>query len=287
MGFFSDITADDIMNEEDGVIKEVAPLVFNPTAEEDELSDEQTDDMLEESLKDEYNEEEIMISSNQEDDDNDVLEEVENVSEIVQEVIKTSKERIEKQKDKKVVSTTNSTDVTLITEKTKIDGNISCDNHCVIYGSVNGSVNANTLIVEKDAHVLKSVQSAHEMIIKGNVGDKTKTKETDKISYEVESLENIKMSGCRIQGNVFAKEDILIENDSIVIGNITATGIIIDKGAIKGNLDINGPVLLKSGAIIKGNIKSAEITMEKGAKVSGTVEQCYGDNNIIDDNLFK
>ena len=281
MGFFSDITTEDIMNEDDGVVKEVAPVVLDTSAE---LEDEKVDEILEETIEDEY-EEELLISSNQEEEDSDILEEVTLASEVIKKVISNNKE-VEKKKKKEVDNTAlvASSNTTIITAGSKIEGNLVCDNDCIVYGTVNGSVNANNLTIEKNAVVSSSVQSEHSLVIKGTIGTSFVKEKEDQ--YAVESLETIQMVGCNVKGNVYAKEEITIDENSIIVGNITATGITIEKGAIKGNLDIDGPVLLKAGAIVKGNIKSAEITMEKGAKVSGTVEQCYGDNNVIDDALF-
>ena len=82
--------------------------------------------------------------------------------------------------------------------------------------------------------------------------------------------------GAQINGDVDAALSVKVGQDSVIIGNVTATSAVI-AGAVKGNIDVKGPVILDSSAIVMGNIKSMSVQINNGAVVDGMCSQCYAE----------
>ncbi len=84
--------------------------------------------------------------------------------------------------------------------------------------------------------------------------------------------------GSKITGEVNSLGSVKIGQNSVVIGNITATSAVI-AGAVKGDIDVQGPVILDTTAIVMGNIKSKSVQINNGAVIEGMCSQCYADVN--------
>ena len=84
--------------------------------------------------------------------------------------------------------------------------------------------------------------------------------------------------GSKITGEVNSLDSVKIGQNSVVIGNITATSAVV-AGAVKGDIDVQGPVILDTTAIVMGNIKSKSVQINNGAVIEGMCSQCYADVN--------
>lgn len=84
--------------------------------------------------------------------------------------------------------------------------------------------------------------------------------------------------GSKITGEVNSQGSVKIGQNSVVIGNITATSAVV-AGAVKGDIDVQGPVILDTTAIVMGNIKSKSVQINNGAVIEGMCSQCYADVN--------
>lgn len=84
--------------------------------------------------------------------------------------------------------------------------------------------------------------------------------------------------GSKITGEVNSLGSVKIGQNSVVIGNITATSAVV-AGAVKGDIDVQGPVILDTTAIVMGNIKSKSVQINNGAVIEGLCSQCYADVN--------
>ncbi len=80
----------------------------------------------------------------------------------------------------------------------------------------------------------------------------------------------------RITGEVISSGPVKIGQDSVIIGNITASSAVI-AGAVKGNIDVTGPVILDTSAIVMGDIKSKSVQINNGAVIEGHCSQSYAD----------
>lgn len=73
-----------------------------------------------------------------------------------------------------------------------------------------------------------------------------------------------------INGNVFAKNKIVVFKEGIINGDISAEELLV-YGKITGDVQCSGKMIVQNGAVIKGNIITAEIHMEKDAWVEGSI----------------
>src|ERR1700761_2356133 len=71
-----------------------------------------------------------------------------------------------------------------------------------------------------------------------------------------------------LSGNLFCAEDIVVEQNGILSGNVTAKRCVVS-GTINGDIVSTDQMDIKSTAVIRGNIKSATINIEPGAVING------------------
>ena len=137
-----------------------------------------------------------------------------------------------------------SEEMTVISKNTVIDGNIRTLANITVDGSIRGKVD-----VMKDSKIRGML-----------IGDLV--------------CNNSEMYGCSIEGNVFSKGSVRIDNDSLLLGNLTAQYISVD-GKIKGNIEAGSKIQLQPNAIIAGNINAGSISISDGANVSGYVNTTF------------
>lgn len=143
---------------------------------------------------------------------------------------------------------------TIISETMVVVGNVKSSDDLQILGMVKGSV-----------------ETTKQLLIKGKVQGDVKGKD-------------IVLENCTIQGNVSANKDIDINDESVIIGDISADNI-CSAGKIKGNLVVQELVKLEGEAIVNGDVTAARIMMGQGVKFNGKVSiisQDLGDDNNFD-----
>ena len=113
--------------------------------------------------------------------------------------------------------------------------------------------------------------------ISGNVTCKGKLTVSGSITGD-SSAEEIFADGAKIDGNLTSRASVKIGQDTVVLGNISASSAVI-AGAVKGDIDIKGPVIVDSTAVIVGDIKSKTVQVNNGATIDGRCSQCYSDIN--------
>ena len=74
----------------------------------------------------------------------------------------------------------------------------------------------------------------------------------------------------RLSGNLICAEEIVVEQNGVLSGNITAKRCVVS-GTINGDIVSTHQMDIKSTAVIRGNIKSAVINIEPGAVINGKV----------------
>ena len=73
-----------------------------------------------------------------------------------------------------------------------------------------------------------------------------------------------------LSGNLFCAEEIVIEQNGILSGNMTAKRCVVS-GTINGDIVSTDEMNIKSTAVIRGTIKSPAINIEPGAIINGKV----------------
>jgi len=74
----------------------------------------------------------------------------------------------------------------------------------------------------------------------------------------------------RLSGNLFCAEKIVVEQNGILSGNMTAKRCVVS-GTINGDIISTDEMNIKSTAVIRGTIKSPAINIEPGAVINGKV----------------
>ena len=137
----------------------------------------------------------------------------------------------------------------MITEGTKITGNLETTGSFDIRGKIEGDLKCNG-----------------KLTVTGSVIGNSSSAEFFADSAKVE-------------GEVVSSGTVKIGLGSVIIGNITATSAVI-AGAVKGDIDVQGPVVVDTSAVIMGNIKSRSVQINNGAVIEGFCSQCYSDVDV-------
>ena len=143
---------------------------------------------------------------------------------------------------------------TVISKGTVINGSIISDGSLEVFGTVNGDISCIGKL--SISGVVKGKSSAAEVYL-----------HTD-----------------RLDGGITSKGCVKIAPGTVVIGDIAASSCVV-AGAVKGNLDVNGPVVIDSTAVIKGNVSSKGIQINSGAVIDGFCALPYASVDI--DSFFE
>lgn len=150
--------------------------------------------------------------------------------------IETSNEGFDRSSD--------SYEVTVISRNTVIDGNISSFADMNLEGNVKGSINTT-----------KNIDVSGKV-----VGDIV--------------CNNASMKGSSMQGNVSSKGQILMDSDTILLGNINTQYADVN-GKVKGNIEVGGKAELGSDAVIIGDINASTISVLDGAVIQGYINTSH------------
>lgn len=145
--------------------------------------------------------------------------------------------------------------VGIIADGITIEGNIIADDSLVINGNVNGNV-----IATNDLRVTGEVT--------GDICANT-----------------IITNGAKIKGNINSKNEVIIEENSIIIGDITGINIKVS-GAIKGEIHADEQLTLKKSAIVMGNIESKNIELLPNAVLDGKISKLRNESDKDIFNVF-
>ena len=142
---------------------------------------------------------------------------------------------------------------TVIAKGTVINGSVVSDGSLEVYGTVKGDINC-----------------LGKLSIAGSViGNSTASE--------------VYINTDRLDGGITSKGSVKIGVGTVVIGDITASSLVI-AGAVKGEIDVNGPVVVDSTAVVKGNINSKGIQVNNGAVIDGFCALPYASVDI--DSVF-
>lgn len=129
----------------------------------------------------------------------------------------------------------------VITEDMVIEGNIITKSDLKLFGSVTGDVTC-----------------------EGNIYM------TGSIEGEV-AADSLKMQSGNICGNVHSNQDIIIEREAGVKGDIRCQRLIMN-GQVEGSIVTTESIELQAAAVLIGNATSGNISVHNGAKVKGLIQ---------------
>lgn len=154
------------------------------------------------------------------------------------------------------------------------------DNRVSIPTSAETAVVIKGMMIEGDVRVDGSMQLLGT--VKGNIDVKGSLYITGILDGDLQTAQ-LMAEHARIQGSVCCAKDAVVQEGTVIIGNITASGAVI-AGAVKGDVDVKGLVVLRSTAAIRGNVRCKSVQIEGGAVIEGTCSQCYAEVDL--DKLF-
>lgn len=130
--------------------------------------------------------------------------------------------------------------ISVITREATVLGDIITEGHIDIVGRVKGNVDA------------KGDVAIHG-IVRGDVGG-----------------EKIGLYSCRVKGNLDAGLGVIVDESSILGGDVKTQNIIFD-GKVKGNIDADNIVVLRSHSYCLGDVSATSLAIEPGAILNGKV----------------
>lgn len=132
-------------------------------------------------------------------------------------------------------------------------------------------------VISKSTMIVGDIRTLANITIDGNVRGKVDVlKDANIRGMLIGDLvcSNTDMKGSSVQGNVFAKGSTYIDNDSILMGDLTAQFASID-GKVKGNIEIGSKIELHSNAIVAGDINTNTISIADGANIKGYINTTF------------
>ncbi len=127
---------------------------------------------------------------------------------------------------------------------------------------------------------------AEDMVIEGSVRSESPIQVNGKVRGNVTSARDIISRGAiegdvkggsitliksSIKGNLAAGNFLSMDADSIVVGNIDATGVEIN-GKVKGDVHVSDNANLRKDAVVLGNLTAKSLSIEAGAAIKGKME---------------
>lgn len=183
-------------------------------------------------------------------------------------LFKSNKEKTETTTSvKKTIST-----ATIITNGTKITGNITSQDTIQIEGDVDGSIKVDNLVMIGKSGVINGNIEANEIIssgiINGNVKcDSLEVLETSTIKERIDARK-VQVKG-RIQGDVMC-DGLIIEENGFVEDRVQAKSVIVS-GSLVGEVACD-LLSTKQTGYVKGSMYVNNISNE-GGKVEGSIGQ--------------
>lgn len=86
---------------------------------------------------------------------------------------------------------------------------------------------------------------------------------------------NITLSSCTVRGNITAAEDVKIDSDSVVIGDVKAKNLDVN-GKLQGNVHGKSSITCQNNAVIVGDLTAASIVVNNGARLQGKMQVFNG-----------
>ena len=142
---------------------------------------------------------------------------------------------------------------TIITRNTIVEGNIRSFENIELNGTVKGKI-ATTKNVGVSGNVVGDIQAT-----------------------------DILLEGADIRGNVTSKGALLMDKDTLLVGDVEAQNTRVD-GKLKGEVNIGGNGEFLSNSIMVGNVTVSNIYVQYGAKIQGYINTNFTKNE--EDSIF-
>lgn len=147
-----------------------------------------------------------------------------------------------------------------------------------------GEDSGNVTVISKGTTIVGDIRSDSriEMLgtMTGNIVTAGSVRILGKQAGDVQGS-SIELTACTVRGGLSAENDITVDSDSVIVGDIKCGNLTID-GKLKGNVHVMGNVNCQGNSVLLGDVVSATITISTGAKLKGKVEVSDGSIDQID-----
>lgn len=135
------------------------------------------------------------------------------------------------------------------------------------YGSEADAIISASMVITGNIELETGLVFAGKII--GNVSckDTVESKAGGSIEGDLSAL-SAEFVGGSVKGNVTVGERVVVDEETVIEGDIKAKDIVIS-GKVVGEIKAENSVRLTSSAVIKGDLFAASISIETGAKVEG------------------
>lgn len=134
-----------------------------------------------------------------------------------------------------------------------------------------------TTIISKNTIIDGNVRSFADMRIDGSIKGSVETTKNVSVNGKVVgniTCDNAVMNSASVQGNITLKGQATMSSESMLIGDLTSQVASVN-GKMKGNLTVAGKAQLDRDAVVFGDIKAGAISISDGAIVQGYISTTY------------
>ena len=128
-------------------------------------------------------------------------------------------------------------------------------------------------IIAKGTVIRGPVYAAGDLELWGELQGDVESKGSLKLCGKLEGKAtgvSISLCGARMQGDIYVKGAVHVDESSVILGNLNAQSLIMN-GRIKGDITVVDALHLDARAIVCGNITAQKLVMAEGAVLQGTV----------------
>lgn len=144
------------------------------------------------------------------------------------------------------------------------------------FGSASDN-SSETTVISKNTIIDGNIRSFADMRIDGNIKGNVETTKNVSVNGKIVgniTCNNAVMTSSAVQGNLTLKGQMSMASDSMLIGDLTSQLASLN-GKIKGNLTVSGKAQLDKDSVIFGDIKAGTISIQDGAIIQGYVTTTY------------
>lgn len=152
---------------------------------------------------------------------------------------------------------------------------------------VNQAVSGNVCIISANTVINGDMTSASPISVEGRVnGNITTSSDVGVAGLVVGDVkaDNISFEHSGMRGNSTAAKDLNVSDGSVVLGDIDAGKVTID-GKVKGTILSKGKIHFKPNSLVVGSVTAGGIVMDDGARVNATIQLAsqYNEENLDED----
>ncbi len=143
-----------------------------------------------------------------------------------------------------------------------------------------------TTIITRNTIVEGNIKSFENIELNGKVRGKIDTTKNVGVSGMVQGdiqATDILLEGAQIQGNISSKGALLMDKDTLLVGDVEAQNTRVD-GKIKGEVKIGGNGEFLSNSVVVGNITVSNFYVQYGARMQGYINTNFSKND--EENIF-